>query len=141
VDIDEAAVENGYTREKETGAGRIAFANYDFMGGIAKLRFMLPNERFRSDVVFALALTHHLLLTQGYDIDEILTYISAYARKYVFVEFMPLGLWSTGQEVSVPVGYTQEWFRDSFCRFFDLIYEEALRVNNILFVGKVRSGL
>lgn len=139
VDIDEAAVDRGYNREKENGTGRITFANYDFMGGIAKLRFTLPSERFRSDVVFALAITHHLLLKHGYDIDEVFRYISDYARKYVFVEFMPLGLWSTGQEPQVPAWYTQEWFRESFCQFFDLVHEEKLRMNNVLFVGKVCS--
>ena len=107
---DEAAVNTGYNREKETRTGKITFANYDFMGGIAKLRFILPFERFRADVVFALALTHHLLLSQDYDIDEIFNNISAYAFKYVFIEFMPLGLWITGQEPKVPAWYTKEWF-------------------------------
>jgi hypothetical protein len=108
------------------------------MGPTVKLRFMLPSERFKSDVAIALALTHHLLLSQGYDIDDILKNVSAYARKYVFVEFMPLGLWVTGQKPNVPDWYTPDWFRQSFVKFFDLILEEKLRVNNILFVGKVR---
>jgi len=140
IDNDENAVEDGYNREKIDGAGKVTFAHYDFMGCIAKLRFMLPAERFASDIAIALALTHHLILSQGYELDEILKNISAYAKKYVFIEFMPLGLWIAGQTPNVPAWYTSDWFRRSFLNFFDLIREEKLRENNILFVGKVRSS-
>lgn len=62
------------------------------------LNFMLPMTAasvatFKSDIVMALAITHHLLLTQGHKISEIFEKISAYSKKYVFIEFMPLGLW------------------------------------------------
>ena len=138
IDYDENAINAGYNRERTVNTGRITFAHYDFMGCIVKLRFMLPSERFKSDIAIALALTHHLVLSQGYDINDILGHISAYARKYVFIEFMPLGLWTTEQKPNVPDWYTHDWFRQSFVKFFDLVVEERLRENNILFVGKVR---
>ena len=140
IDYDENAIDEGYNREKmaNTGTGKITFAHYDFMGPIVKLRFMLPSERFKSDIAIALALTHHLILSQGYDIDDIFRNISEYAKKYVLIEFMPLGLWATGQKPNVPDWYTRDWFRKSFLEFFDLVVEEELRENNILFVGKVR---
>ncbi len=138
VDQDENAIEEGYNQEKIVGTGGVTFTHYDFMGCIAKLRFMLPSERFRSDVAIALALTHHLILSQGYDIEEVFRNISAYTGKYVLIEFMPLGLWAAGQKPDVPAWYTRDWFRQSFAKFFDLLLEEKLRENNILFVGKVR---
>ena len=140
IDNDENAIDNGYNQERAADSGKITFAHFDFMGCIAKLRFMLPTERFKSDIVIALALTHHLILSQGYDLDEILRSISGYAKKYVFIEFMPLGLWIAGQKPNVPAWYTSDWFRRSFANFFDLVLEEKLRENNILFVGKVRPN-
>jgi hypothetical protein len=138
VDSDENAIDAGYNKEKVTNSGKITFANFDFMGCIAKLRFMVPTERFRSDIAVALALTHHLVFSQGYHIEDVLKNISAYAKKYVLIEFMPLGLSATDPEAKVPGWYTAEWFRRAFVRFFDLILEEKLRANNVLFVGKVR---
>lgn len=140
IDYDENAIDAGYNQRKTLNAGKITFAHYDFMAPIVKLSWQLPNERFKSDMAIALALTHHLILSQKYDIDDILTNISAYAKKYVFIEFMPLGLWVKGQKSNVPNWYTCDWFRQSFMKFFDLVWEEKLRENNILFVGKVRSN-
>lgn len=62
------------------------------------LNFMLPMHpwvyrNFRSDIVVALAITHHLLLTQGFKIDEIFEKIKLFSSRYVYIEFMPLGLW------------------------------------------------
>jgi hypothetical protein len=139
IDCDENAIDEGYNREKKTNNQKISFAHYDFMGPTVKLRFMLPNERFKSDVAIALALTHHLILSQGYDINDIFKNISAYAHKYVFIEFIPKGLWPAEQKPPIPDWYTREWFRESFIKFFELVLEEDLRENNVLFVGKVRT--
>lgn len=138
IDADENAIEEGYHREKTIGTDGITFAYFDFMERIVILNAALPDERFKADVVFALALTHHLILAQCYDLNEIFTRISSYARKYVFIEFMPLGLWSKGQDVRIPDWYSLGWFRNSFIQFFDLVHEEKLRKNRVLFVGIVR---
>lgn len=140
IDSDEDAIDAGYCHAKSAREGCISFAHYDFMGCIVKMRFMLPSERFLSDVVIALALTHHLILSQGYDIDEILRTISSYSTKYVLIEFMPLGLWVKGQEPKIPSWYTVDWFRQAFRKFFHPLREENLRENNMLFVGKLRNG-
>jgi hypothetical protein len=138
VDCDEMAVDRGFVQTRqEAGTGRVTFANYDFMGGAAMFRFPLPVERFRADVVLALAVTHHLILGQKFNVDDVMGYIGAYSRKYVLAEFMPLGLWSKGQEVAVPVWYTVDWFRTAFSRRFKIIHEEKLRMNNVLFVGRI----
>ena len=137
IDSDENAIDAGYCQEKIVRTGKITFVHYDFMGGIVKLRFMLPCKRFECDLVIALALTHHLILSQGYDAEDICKNISAYARRYVIIEFMPLGLWVKGSKPNTPDWYTIDWFREAFRKYFDLVLEEKLRENNILFVGKV----
>ena len=140
VDSDENAVNTGYLSGGNSDKGKITFAHYDFMGGIVKLRFTPPNERFQADLVVALALTHHLTLAQGYDIDEVFRYISGYAKKYVLIEFMPLGLWVKGRQPNTPEWYTSARFRKAFAKFSDLVLEEKLRENNVIFVGKVRPA-
>jgi hypothetical protein len=139
IDYDEGAVAAGYRRQRQDPVGDVTFANFDFMGPIVKLRFALPQDRFKADVALALALTHHLLLSQGYDIDNVLAHVGAYARKYVLVEFMPKGLWPGAARPEVPSWYTRDWFRQSFASHFDLALEEELRENNVLFVGQVRA--
>jgi hypothetical protein len=140
IDYDEDAIDTGYDREKTVKTGNITFAHYDFMAPIVKLSWMLPSERFKADIAIALALTHHLILSQKYDINDVFRNVSAYAKKYVFIEFMPLGLWISGQEPNVPDWYTRDWFRQSFMNYFDLVLEEKIAKNNILFVGKIRSN-
>ena len=49
-----------------------------------------PNERFRCDMVIALAIVHHLALGQGHPFDEIAKVLSGLAGKYLCVEFVDL---------------------------------------------------
>ena len=117
------------------------------------LNFMLPVqqdsiENFRSDLVFALAVTHHLLLTQGYKIDGIFEQIKLYSNKYVFIEFMPLGLWGGDptNKPEIPDWYTLEWFKINFQKHFTLLGVEVLEehtindrkeAHRVLFIGKI----
>ncbi len=93
--------------------------------------------RMKSDLVVALAVTHHLILTSNYPIDTILEKINSFSNKYVIVEFMPMGLWSSDFEnvSSVPTWYSLEWFRDKFSEYFNLLLEEQTERNRIFFVG------
>ncbi len=119
------------------------------------LNFMLPlqyrdNEKFKSDIVFAMAITHHLLLTQGFKIDGIFERIASFSNKYVYIEFMPLGLW--GGDIDkleiIPEWYTLDWFRSKFKSHFKLLHEVILESHiikykiyphRVLFVGKLRQ--
>jgi hypothetical protein len=119
------------------------------------LNFMLPMYadsvvRFRSDVVLALAITHHLLLSQGHKLDEILEKLAAYSRGHVLVEFMPLGLWGgdPAAKPEVPPWYTTDWFEAGFRRHFDLRERAVIEAHpitgvveahRVLFVGRVRG--
>lgn len=94
-----------------------------------------PEKRFSTDAVLALALTHHLILSQNISINEILDIFSRYTKRFAFIEFMPLGLYDGKSAPPVPAWYTQEWFKAAFERYFTIILEEQLEENRILFVG------
>jgi hypothetical protein len=139
-DADELAVDRGYERTK-AGGGRLHTAVLDFVfpmvnpgGGEA------PAVRFRADAVLALAVSHHLLLTQRIPVDHVFTLLQDYARRLVFIEFMPLGLWDGKTAPPVPEWYTLAWFREAFGRHFELRHEERLEENRHLFCGACRTG-
>ena len=92
------------------------------------------SERFRSDMVIALALTHHLLLSQKIPGRTVFKAIKRYAKRNVVVEFMPLGLWDGRTSLPLPKWYNREWFREEFTREFELISEEQLEENRIVLV-------
>lgn len=99
-----------------------------------------PEERFRADAVLALALTHHLLLGIRLRIEFVLDAILRYGRRYVLIEFMPLGLWDATQGVEVPSWYSVDWFRQALQQRCSIVLTEQLEANRILFVGRLRSG-
>ena len=90
------------------------------------LNFMIPTHTpslkdLKSDLVIALAITHHLILTQGYNIDSIFNMISKYTNKYACIEFCPLGMYSDQDFLpQVPEWYTQDWFEEHMKKFFDI---------------------
>ena len=93
-DYDDLAVETCYLNSKKYK--NLTVANLDIVLPFFQAREESPATRFKSDAVLALALTHHLILTEGISIDDILQTISMYSKRYVFIEFMPLGLWDCG---------------------------------------------
>lgn len=103
--------------------------------------FMLPlrdeeSKSLKSDIAFALAITHHLILSQKYALNTIFRRIAAHSKKYVAIEFMPLGLWDGSGTPEIPSRYNVEWFRNEFLEHFQLLYEEQLEPNRIFFLGK-----
>lgn len=93
-------------------------------------------QRSRSDVVYALALTHHLILTQQIKINVILESLFQIVNQYLFIEFMPLGLWDGKNSPPIPSWYSESWFRENLLYFFDVIQELKLERNRILFLCK-----
>ena len=103
--------------------------------------FPYSEGRYKSDAVVALALTHHLLLSQNLSIDYIFWIMAKYTRRYACIEFMPLGLWAEGSDLPpVPSWYTVDWFRENFKRYFRLHLEEKLEKNRILFCGELLAA-
>lgn len=137
VDYDENSIDSAYNFCQLNG---IKIGNY-------LLNFILPIDynrvfaSFKSDAVFALAVTHHLLLSQNVNIKLLFERIKSYSMKYVFIEFMPKGLWGGGDtELPViPEYYTEEWFQQEFEKIFKLIKKEEIGNNRIIFVGILKE--
>lgn len=138
-DYDENAVDRLYESLREHPA-RIFPVLLDFSISIADTKFKKVEERLRAEAVVALALTHHLILSQGMSLDFVLGRIRSFTSKYAFVEFMPMGCYSSKTNVTpiIPDWYTREWFRAKFEQYFVPLEEKQLEPNRILFVGKLR---
>jgi hypothetical protein len=65
-----------------------------------------------------------------------------FSSEYVFIEFMPLGLWNGKSSPAVPDWYTMEWFTKNFEAFFELIEMTEIEQNRVLFIGrkKIEKG-
>jgi hypothetical protein len=134
-DAEETAVDRAHATA-ERREPRLNTAVLDFIFPLATSFGAPPVERLRSEAVLALAVTHHLLLTQRVPVDRMFATLGAYAERYVLIEFMPLGLWDGKTAPPFPAWYTREWFREHFNRHFRLIREEQLEPNRIMFVGE-----
>lgn len=98
------------------------------------------SKRLQSDLAIALAVTHHLLFSGTFSLQAIFERLTLYSKKYVIVEFMPLGLWGTGDIYypELPQWYNLNWFRTVFLNYFNIIVEEKLEKNRILFFGEIK---
>jgi hypothetical protein len=136
-DYDSNVVNNAYQYLKEMRENFISTALLNFMFTI---NIEGTAERLKSDLVLALAVTHHLVLGQNYSIDVVFERLKMFSKHYVFVEFMPLGLWSslTRQGPVPPEWYTIEWFKHSFQKHFQILLIEELEENRVLFIGEKR---
>ena len=95
-------------------------------------------KRGDADTLIAMAITHHLLLTQRININDMFLAMKSLTSKYIFVEFMPMGLWD-GKNYTPPLPdfYNEEWFRNNMERHFEILLREKMNEKNrILFVGK-----
>lgn len=140
-DYDEMAVEKGINLYKNDNITFMVFNT---------IRPRLPVEEIiKSDIVLALALSHHILLTQNIDIDYMFKQLKKYTNKYLYLEFCPLGMYSLSETElpQVPQWYREDWFEEHFLKYFTLINKETIatvKVNQciyphrILFVGKVK---
>jgi hypothetical protein len=137
VDYDENAINTAYLNIKELNSKNVTPLLLNFMFTPDLLG---TSKRLKSDVVVALAVTHHLLLTDNFSLSSIFERFIMFSNKYVIVEFMPLGLWSIETKIlqKLPEGYTVEWFRNELVKHFELLIEEQLEENRIVFVGKIK---
>lgn len=110
-----------------------------WMNCILPFEIELTTQRLKSDIVFALAITHHLILRQGFHVSTILKRLKQFSEKYVAVEFMPLGLWGGGTSPipEVPEWYTFDWFKQAFEQEFRILHVEEIAKNRVLFVGQI----
>lgn len=113
---------------------------YDFVRPNNRSNTLKIEERINADVVMALAVTHHLLLTQDVSLTHIFKVLKSLTSKYIIVEFMPLGLYFGDMDniPAIPEYYTLEWFRNEFSAEFEHILDEEVDVNRHLFIGKLK---
>ncbi|QHS56349.1 hypothetical protein GWR56_12670 [Mucilaginibacter sp. 14171R-50] len=135
-DYDENAVNKMYNYFKRSGhAERLSPALLDFIKPIELYNSGRPSARFRSQAVLALAVTHHLILTYKYDVNVIFKKIAEYSSEYVFIEFMPLGLWDGYAAPPIPDFYTQDWFTAAFEKHFSIVDISHIEENRVLYIG------
>lgn len=142
-DYDEGAVDKLYQYIKsdrcdDCGKQKIYPAVYDVTSDFLPIILLKPFvERTCSDIVIACALTHHLILSQHINIDAMFGKFSKLSKKYLIIEFMPLGLWGGGEELPpVPSWYTEKWFVKHMERKFKILKRDDVSKNRTLFVAQ-----
>jgi hypothetical protein len=93
-------------------------------------------ERSKSDLIIALAVTHHLLLTQNISYSKIFSSLANYSKKWLLIEYMPLGLWNGKSSLSLPDWYSQKNFERNMEIYFNIIKIKRLEKNRILYVAQ-----
>lgn len=138
LDIDEGALDIAFCKDY-SARHNITHAVVDIMAPMTTYPKELPHYRFKAEAVVALALTHHLTLGQGYEINSVVGRIREYTTKYALIEFMPFGFDMTFKGVGVPSWYTEEWFKSAFEKKFRILERKQLEPNRILYIGEVKE--
>ena len=96
-------------------------------------------EKQKGDFVICLALTHHLILGEGLEINSIFNIIKKYTSKYIIIEFMPIGLYGGDllKTPPVPSWYNEKWFEDNFLNHFNLLQKKQTEMNRIMYFGEI----
>ena len=92
--------------------------------------------KYKADVIFVMALIHHLILTQKMNIIFIMYVLKLYTNKYLVIEFIPLGLWDGNDKIKVPEWYTHKWFEFHLSEKFNILNKEELAPNRIVYIAK-----
>lgn len=137
-DADESALDKGYVAGSK-GATGVQWAVLNPFLTEKGSTEQDPTKRYCADAVVALALSHHLVLTQGYPLSWILETLSQYANRYLLFEFMPLGLFDGRSAPPLPEWYTRDWFEEHLEARFDVLKCVQTEENRILYVGEKRG--
>ena len=137
-DYDKNALDHIYRNNK--GSKKVLPLLYDFVRPNGRRIDTNIEERIKADVVMALAVTHHLVLTQDIPLQHTFKVMERLTNKYVIVEFMPLGLYSGEENVTptLPDFYTLDWFKGIFSDHFTYIHDEKLEKNRHVFIGEIK---
>lgn len=134
-DIDPVAVERNYTVSRRDSDTCMLPLIMDLtnpspaIGWNNRERDSLP-ERGPADLVIALALVHHLAISNNVPLGRIADYLQQLTR-WLIIEFIPKDdsqvqrLLSTREDIFTD--YTQDAFEQQFCRNFDIIAVEKIR--------------
>lgn len=128
-DIDPLAVERNYMAEKKTGDGKILPLFLDLTNpspslGWAHQERMSLRERGPADVILALALIHHLAISNNVPLDMLAAFFADNCSNLI-VEFVPKNdsqvkrLLATREDIFPD--YTQSGFEQAFSKCFEII--------------------
>ncbi|MFT4521345.1 MAG: hypothetical protein ACI8ZN_000274 [Bacteroidia bacterium] len=128
-DIDPIAVEKNYRRVRKEGTKNLLPALLDLTNpspsiGWANTERDSIEKRGKVDVVMALALVHHLSISNNTPLDSVASYFQSLC-KYLIIEFVPKGdsqvdiLLTTRTDIFP--NYTLQGFEKAFLPFFDVI--------------------
>lgn len=114
---------------------------YDFIRPNNKNHTLNKSQRIKADIVMAIDRSHHLLLEEDVSLTYFLNILSKHTKKYVIVDFMPLGVQANNMKNSsaTPDNYTLSWFRDNFAKKFECIFDKKMSTNQYLFIGKLKD--
>jgi hypothetical protein len=136
VDTDEAALTKLYTFVRDSGRP------LSIKTMVAGFGDPLPKP---AELVIALALTHHLYISQMWSWAYIAEILAQYTTKHVLTEFMPNGLCGTVIPTDLSSNYTLEAFKNQLLRFFDTVeiidYETEGDAPRIFLLGKNKKLL
>ncbi|WP_072934313.1 hypothetical protein [Schwartzia succinivorans] len=142
-DFDESAVNTLYkiVRDNEDARGSLYPIYYDFMNeAYDEYNVNHLVNRLKNDVVVALAMTHHLILSQHINMDIMFERLAGLTTRYIVVEFMPLGLWGGGDDMPlVPDWYNVDTFKKCMAKQFNILESHVLEKNRIVFIGEKNS--
>ncbi len=113
IEPDEAAVASGHMYLRE---------NWEQRSGQGSIKFMVAGVdsplKQPGDVALALALTHHLFLTNQHPWKLIVRCLADHTNKHLITEFMPNGLSVHTKQANLPASYTLELFIEQLERYF-----------------------
>jgi len=94
-------------------------------GGWRASEYPSAPQRFRAEMAFALALTHHLAITQVQTFDRITQTLSDYADKWLLTEFVPLSD-PRSQELLVTNRRDMSWYSlDAFLASLQRVFPKV----------------
>ncbi len=141
LDYDVEAINQWYLNFKKTNDTKITFLQQNIVNNYYNNYGDVVTKRIKSDCVLVLAVVHHLIITQWYSWDFVFNKIYDVTNKYVFIEFMPLGLWIKWDPEIIYEKwiYTKSLFEKSFNLFFSTKKILKLEENRILYIGEKKK--
>ena len=136
LDYDENAIDQLYKRLKLSSRQNLVPVLQKIVFPFGIYYSESTEKRFSADLVVALAVTHHLILSQNIPLAKIFETLETYTSRYIVVEFMPLGLYNGKVKVQFPEWYNESWFKAGFEARFTTLLREQLEENRIVYVGE-----
>jgi ribosomal protein L11 methylase PrmA len=150
-DIDPMAVENNYlTCKNGYGAANILPLTLDLLNpspslGWAESERVSLSQRKKPDSILALALVHHIAISNNVPLQNIAEWLSSLCR-YLIIEFVPKEdsqvkkLLATRKDIFND--YNQAGFEKSFLRYFDISESEKIEGScRLIYLMKSKKGI